>query len=547
MHEPIPHLSDYHVSAINGFLPTEPPCDRLPNAYSQWEQIIQHLPQMIISGRLRSHVERMPILSTRMLGSISEWRRAYTILSMIAHAYIWGGSRPNDVSFTSDFSQLWNSDLPDEDGMENFLIALEAEEAEYRDQITQSVLTEHDIQTVPQPVSIPFVEICHHLELPTVATYAGLVLWNWRPFDDHEPIDNLENLMVLQTFTGSSDEQWFYLVSVAIEARGGSIIPLMLDAINAVRHNDSATVAAALRTFAECLDDLANILVRMYEHCDPTIFYNRIRPFFAGSLNMAEAGLPRGVIFDTGSTDDQYVHYAGGSNAQSSIIQFFDIVLGIEHRPAGVRSPNASDPNSSASESEGPASTLAPKPGFIQEMRRYMPGPHRRFLEHVERIANIRAFVEANSNDKALSAAYDACLAMLRAFRDKHINMVSRYIIIKAREAQRGRSITPPSAKVVNLASANRAAADDPRRKLRGSGGTALIPFLKQARDETGEPAINDWIQRIVNNGPGAAGASPAGGARLKKMGEHADGEVEIVGMAGVWRMDDSEGGICHW
>ena len=94
------------------------------------------------------------------------------------------------------------------------------------------------------------------------------------------------------------------------------------------------------------------------------------------------------------------------------------------------------------------------------------------------------------------------------------------------------------------------------RKDLRGTGGTALIPFLKQARDETGEPAIDAWARRLLNDGPGAAMAaadalrSKMGGpvsARMSKMGEHASGEVEIVGLAGVWGVDDSEGGICHW
>lgn len=45
----------------------------------------------------------------------------------------------------------------------------------------------------------------------------------------------MENIMTLQTFTGSYDEQWFYLISVAIEARSAPIIPLMLEAISAAR------------------------------------------------------------------------------------------------------------------------------------------------------------------------------------------------------------------------------------------------------------------------------------------------------------------------
>jgi indoleamine 2,3-dioxygenase len=79
-------------------------------------------------------------------------------------------------------------------------------------------------------------------------------------------------------------------------------------------------------------------------------------------------------------------------------------------------------------------------------------------------------------------------------------------------------------------------------KKLRGTGGTALIPFLKQARDETGEPAIDAWARRLLSNGP----AEPSFAA-LSKLGEHPDGHLEVVGLSGTWTADDSEGGICHW
>ena len=146
---------------------------------------------------------------------------------------------------------------------------------------------------------------------------------------------------------------------------------------------------------------------------------------------------------------------------------------------------------------------------------------------------------------------------MLRALRDKHIQMVSRYIIVKSRESRSTSHSQLPSphstaplplpSKPLNLASAHKAHAGDGKggannaKKLRGTGGTALIPFLKQARDETGEPAIDAWARRLLRNGPAAQVAA------LGKMGEHADGQVEIVGLAGTWAMDDSEGGLCHW
>lgn len=353
----------------------------------------------------------------------------------------------------------------------------------------------------------------------------------------------------------------------------------MLDAIAAARYNHSDFIIDALRTFAQTLDELGTLLQRMYENCDPHIFYHRIRPFLAGGKNMADAGLPNGILFDEGRGDEQYVQYSGGSNAQSSIIQFFDIILGVEHRMTGVKPPlrfSSSDSSMSSSDSEGPLSqdtmaAQAPPNGFIKDMRRYMPGPHARFLAHVERVANIREYVETHRNNRALTTAFDACLAMLRALRDKHIQMVSRYIIIKSRESRsQTRSLSPPSAppKRVNLASAASAGGSidnsplaggavkpGSKNKAIGTGGTALLPFLKQARDETGEPAIDDWARRLLNNGPanasradgGDGGDGWYGGARMTKMGEKESGEIEIVGLAGTWSVDDSEGGICHW
>jgi indoleamine 2,3-dioxygenase len=376
------------------------------------------------------------------------------------------------------------------------------------------------------------------LEVPPVATYAAVCLWNFKPLFVDEDIDNLENLATLTTFTGSIDESWFYLVSVAIEARGAPIIPLMLTAIDAARINDSRTVAACLRAFAERLDDLGTLLQRMHESCDPQVFYNRIRPFLAGSKNMAEAGLPNGMIYEDGTGTETFRQYSGGSNAQSSIIQFFDIILGIEHRPTGEKKDVSSE-----SELEGTAPP--PKHNFLLEMRKYMPGPHRRFLEDVTKVANLRDYVEAHRNIRELTVAYDACLAMLRAFRDKHINIVSRYIIIKSRESRSlSRSKSPVAERrKMDIATASRQDKNDAsgKKKLKGTGGTALIPFLKQARDETGEPAIDSWARRVMNRDFSTKGG---GDFFLGKVEEPEEGEC---GLAGTWTIDDNVGGLCHY
>jgi len=107
MLEPVPRLSDYDVSPRNGFLPSENPIEVLPDAYySPWEAIIRNLQGLILSNRLRGVVDNLRVLSTEYLASEAEWRRAYSILAFIAHAYVWGGNTPCEVSFCS-FSVLF--------------------------------------------------------------------------------------------------------------------------------------------------------------------------------------------------------------------------------------------------------------------------------------------------------------------------------------------------------------------------------------------------------------------------------------------------------
>lgn len=406
----------------------------------------------------------------------------------------------------------------------------------------QKVIAHTDLsQRLPASISIPLLHISAYLEVPPVATYAAVCLWNFKPLFVDEDIDNLENLATITTFTGSLDESWFYLVSVAIEARGAPIIPLMLTAIQAARANDSATVTACLRVFAERLDDLGTLLQRIHECCDPQVFYHRIRPFLAGSKDMVEAGLPNGVIYEDGTGTEIYRQYSGGSNAQSSIIQFFDIILGIQHRPTGEK-------KDATSESELEGTAPPPKHNFLLEMRKYMPGPHRRFLEDVTMVSNIRHYVEAHTYDSELTLAFDACLAMLSAFRDKHIAIVTRYIIIKSRESRsHSRSQSPvQTRRKVDLATSSRQDKNDTsgKKKLKGTGGTALIPFLKQARDETGEPAIDSWARRVINRDFSINGK---GDFFLGKEETQPEDSLDLCGLAGTWALDDNAGGLCSY
>nr|XP_036574254.1 indoleamine-dioxygenase [Colletotrichum truncatum]KAF6780655.1 indoleamine-dioxygenase [Colletotrichum truncatum] len=385
----------------HGFLPSDPPCRRLCSpTYQPWEEMISQLPALIKSGKIRNETKELPLLSTKELHHETEWRRAYVIMCFLAHGYIWASNPPAE-------------------------------------------------QVLPSNIAVPLLETSNFLEVPPVATYAALALWNCRK---SEPgMIQLENLTVEHTFTGTDDEAWFYIVSVAIEAQGGPIICLVASAISAMQEKRYAAANEFLWELAVQISKLSDILGKIQEKCRPDVFFHELRPFLQGSTK--SAGLPRGIFYDEGHGKGSWRQLKGGSNGQSSLIQLLDIVLGVKHAPLQGKSSDAPQAESSAC--------------FFRDMREYMPGPHRRFLGQIADHPNLRELVGLSAGDEAhkeLWEAYTAATQSLTELRTRHLAIVTTYIIRPSRKSERQ---------------------EEKREELLGTGATVLVPFLKQARNET--------------------------------------------------------------
>ena len=315
-------------------------------------------------------------------------------------------------------------------------------------------------QRLPPAISAPFLQAATALDVLPIATYSALNLWNWKELAGNGDPCHPDNVESLHTLTGTDDESWFYTISNAMEARAGPIIAKSLEAIEAVSQNDSATVIDTLRYCRQSIDDIGRLLERMDERCRPQVFYHEIRPFLAGSMNMQAAGLPNGVFYDEGEGKGEWRKYRGGSNGQSSLLQFFDAILGVKHDRSA---------------------------GFSTEMRKYMPGPHSRFLYDIEAVANIRGYVDTHQNNVALLTAYNDAVASLSGFRDKHIQLVTRYIILPSRMAKPEQA---PNRIDLATSSTKLACGKASVQELVGTGGTKLMPFLKTSRDETMEAKV---------------------------------------------------------
>lgn len=428
---------------------------------------MESLNALLLAGRLKEVIDDMPLLNVEELRNDAQRRRAFLILSFLAHSYVWGETR------TATF--------------------------------------------IPAAVAVPFDQVAAALEVKPICSHASLCLWNWRPIFDEENL-SLKNLAIQNTFTGSSDEAWFYLVSTAMEARGAPTLPIILQAIQGVRNESVSDVTYNLRALAIHIDDMAVALTKMHEKCDPTIFYQKIRPYLAGWKNMADAGLPNGLRYEgcEDSREGEYRAYSGGSNAQSALIHMLDVALGIEH-------------HQTVDGTESTVSALSPKNDFMEDMRNYMPAPHRRYLEHLTDVCHVRQFCLSHRDDAVLSEAYDACLAMLKAFRDRHLAIVSRFIVVPAAKARRnvdgGDDVKSEHKGLAKATTKTNA-------ELKGTGGTHLMSFLKQSRDETGNMAVSNWAKNLMANNYGA-------------IDLHEADHRAFIGLAGSYGKDWSEGGLC--
>ena len=382
-------IREFEVGSERGFLPPVDPIGALPSHFLAWEQAAHELPKLLATGRIRAIVGELPILDSSPLRSRNERERAMLLLSYLGHAYVWGDAKPAD--------------------------------------------------RIPHSLARPWCQISGHLGRPPVLSYASYALGNWRRIDANGPIQ-LGNIALLQNFLGGIDEEWFVLVHVAIEQQAVGALTSIPDALGTATSGDPDRLAQALRRIAASLEGMNRLLSRMPEHCDPYIYYNRVRPYLHGWKD--HPSLPRGVTYDgVAEFKGEPQRFRGETGAQSSIIPSLDAALGITHQD---------DP------------LLA----FLNEMRDYMPPRHRAFIETIESKGSVRDYVvDHHKNNPALRDSYNGCIEQMEEFRSTHLDYARNYIEQQAQAA----SVNPTSV---------------------GTGGTPFMAYLQKHRDETANHII---------------------------------------------------------
>jgi indoleamine 2,3-dioxygenase len=309
------------------------------------------------------------------------------------------------------------------------------------DQMAGSVL-------IPRSLATPLLEVSNILRMAPVLTFADTVLWNWDLINPELPvtIDNMH--FGVELFSGTEDERNFWFGNAKVEMLGVEMLHLFNEYHNLPNVSDFASVYKINRLLARLVtlvNRVEETLTAMRDLVDPSTFYWQVRPWFNGS--------------GSGPSDPTWVFEDG-----------LDIFLDVDFKLQQRRYPAPSESNK--------RSDL----GFMERMRRYMPGAHRDYLSHLANTS--RPLRELTKSTPAVKESYNAAVSAVRKFRDSHIRIACLYVVSMARS-----TAIPVGCPVFAMMQRMERQRKQTGRST-GTGGNELSLLLKSNRDATARAAI---------------------------------------------------------
>ena len=251
-------------------------------------EIANELPKLLLTNNIQNKINKLKVneLSVDILlknKSEKEINLAMSHLSFIAHAFMWGGNKPEKI--------------------------------------------------LPEVVSKPWVKLSKYLGRPPILSYASYCLDNWYKVNQQEPI-SLDNVALINNFLGGVDEDWFVTIHVCIEDAASEAIDAAYKLSKLNESNNVDDFNTNLKKILTSLKNVNNIFSKMPEKCDPYIYYHRVRPYIFGTKDNPD--LKKGLIYEN-QFNNKPQFYRGETGAQSSIIPFLDGALGIYHSNDNLR------------------------------------------------------------------------------------------------------------------------------------------------------------------------------------------------------------------
>ncbi|KAG1877683.1 Indoleamine 2,3-dioxygenase [Suillus subalutaceus] len=436
--QPTPADFEVNLQTNTGFLP-EKPIPRLPAAYSAWENALTRAQEVLVLGEnlteqdtdsradgelWRSQVRGLPVISINDLKTDTQLlRRAHKVLAFLVHFYV-------------------HSTPPD--------------------QTAGSVL-------IPRSLATPLLEVSNILRMAPVLTFADTVLWNWDLVNPELPV-TIENMRFgVELFSGTEDERNFWFGNAKVEMLGVEMLHLFNEYHSLPNVSDFASVCKINRLLTRLVtivDRVEETLTAMRDLVDPSTFYWQVRPWFNGSASGSSS--PTWVFED--GPDASTLDLSGPSAGQSSVMHALDIFLDVDFKLQQRRYPAPSEANK--------RSDL----GFMERMRRYMPGAHRDYLSHLANTT--RPLRELAKSTPAVKESYNAAVSAVRKFRDSHIRIACLYVVSMSRS-----TAIPVGCPVFAMMQRMERQRNQTGHST-GTGGNELSLLLKSNRDATARAAI---------------------------------------------------------
>jgi len=180
------------------------------------------------------------------------------------------------------------------------------------------------------------------------------------------------------------DERWFILVHVEIEAIAAEILSAIATIKQRLVDKPEADLSAELWRMANAVNRQVDVLKRIPEHMDATLYYRTFRPYIRFFENVTYEGV-----------DHAPMQFRGETGAQSSIMPTLIAFMKIPHRRSALTD-------------------------HLDDMRNYMPAEHRALIEEVAAMPDIRS--------AAVKEPFNAILDAMAAFRRVHYRWAEEYI-----------------------------------------------------------------------------------------------------------------------
>ena len=200
---------------------------------------------------------------------------------------------------------------------------------------------------VPKTLAVPLVEVSEILGIAPILTYCDTVLWNLAPKIPGLPM-SMDNMVASQLFSGTDDEEQFYVTSAGVEVRGAELLQIIesyymlpdLQDMNAI-----VAISGMLTRTAAIIGEISDIMQSVRAGCDPVVFNHQIRHWYEGS-DASGPTAPRWVY--EGIDAHRPLDLSGPSAGQSPVMHAIDLWLDIDHKLAEKRAPAPSAENKRA-------------------------------------------------------------------------------------------------------------------------------------------------------------------------------------------------------